>query len=231
MLAKPPRGGKWDPRFYPGVFVGMLNSSSEAVVATEQGSAIKTRAANVRKIRWDADRILGMPAVPWSLDGSDIALDIQVGLERPAEMVFRRSGEVLMENTVAWTYLRRTDLDPWGLSAGCPGCWYLRIGQGRQQTHSEACRRRLEAPPRGDSSGSARLAAVDERINRALTDTVERHATTDRRKRRDPVSSVIPNRSRRRKLRWTQTGLDTAPFSLIRRIISIRYTTQHHQKH
>ena len=36
---------KWDPRFYPGVFVGMLNSSSEVLVVTEQGSAIKTRAA------------------------------------------------------------------------------------------------------------------------------------------------------------------------------------------
>ena len=50
MLAKPARGGKWDPRFYPGAFIGMLNS-------------IKTRAANVRRIleseRWDADRILG----------------------------------------------------------------------------------------------------------------------------------------------------------------------------
>ena len=29
MPAKPARGGKWEPRIYPGVFVGMLNSSSE----------------------------------------------------------------------------------------------------------------------------------------------------------------------------------------------------------
>ena len=29
-------GGKWEPRFHPGVFVGVLNSSSEAVVVTEQ---------------------------------------------------------------------------------------------------------------------------------------------------------------------------------------------------
>ena len=42
----------------------MLNSSLEAVVVTEQGLAVKTRAANIRRIveseRWDADRILGM---------------------------------------------------------------------------------------------------------------------------------------------------------------------------
>ena len=36
------------PQFCRGVFVGMLSSSSEAVVVTEQESAIKTRAANVR---------------------------------------------------------------------------------------------------------------------------------------------------------------------------------------
>ena len=50
MPAKPPRGRKWEPRFHPGVFVGMLKSSSEAVVVTVQGPAIKTRAANVRII-------------------------------------------------------------------------------------------------------------------------------------------------------------------------------------
>ena len=50
------------------VFVGMLNSSSKAVVVTEQGLAIKTRAATVRIVpeseRKDADRILEMRAVP-----------------------------------------------------------------------------------------------------------------------------------------------------------------------
>ena len=48
--AKPERGGKWEPRFHPGVFVGMLNSSSEAVVVTEQGLAIKTWSANIRRV-------------------------------------------------------------------------------------------------------------------------------------------------------------------------------------
>ena len=162
---------------------GMLNLSSEAVVVTEQGMAIKTRSANIRRIpeseRWDADRILGIRAVPWSPDGSDNAVDIQVGMERPADMVPRDPGEVLTENKVARTYLRRADFERWGLSEGCPGCRHLRTGQGRQQAHSEACRRRIEGLLKGDPSGSARLAAADERINRALADAVERHAAKD----------------------------------------------------
>ena len=122
--------------------------------------------------RWDADRILGIRAVPWSPDGSDNAFDIQVGMERPAEMVPRDPGEVLMENKVARTYLRRADFEQ-GVK-GCPGCRYLRTGQERQQAHSEACRRRIEGLLKGDPVGSARLAAADERINRALADAVER---------------------------------------------------------
>ena len=49
--------------------------------------------------------------------------------------------------------------------------------QRRQQAHHEACRRRIGGLLKGDPVGSARLAAADERINRALADAVERHAT------------------------------------------------------
>ena len=85
----------------PRVFVGMLNSSSEAVVVTEHGMAIKTRSANIRRVpkseRWDADSMLQVRATPWSPDGSDSAFDVQVGMERPTEMVPRDPGEMLME--------------------------------------------------------------------------------------------------------------------------------------
>ena len=139
MPAKPARGRKWEPRFHPGVFVGMLNSSSEALVVTEQGTAIKTLPANIRRIPesegWNADRILGMRAVPWSLDGSDNAFDIQVGMERPTEMVPR-----------APTFAEQTSNN----CEVCRGCRYLRTGWGRQQARIEACRRRIEALLKGD---------------------------------------------------------------------------------
>ena len=106
----------------------MLNSSSEAVVVTEQGPAIKTRSANIRGIaeseRCDADRILGIRAVPWSPDGSYNAFDIQVGMERPAEMVRLARGEVLVENEVE-DLPSQSRLRTMGLSEGCPGCRYL----------------------------------------------------------------------------------------------------------
>ena len=116
----------------------------------------------------------------------------------------------LMENKVARTYLRRADFERWHLSEGCPGCWYLRTRQERQQTHSEALRRKIEALSKGDSSGSARLAAADERMNRVLGDAVERHATKDPGVRGIlKRASVVchPESESRRELRWTQSRI------------------------
>ena len=73
----------------------------------------------------------------------------------------------------------------------CPGCRYLRSSQGRQQVHSESCRRGIEALLRGDPSGSARLAVAEERINRALADAVNRQATKDPGTRRVPKRASV----------------------------------------
>ena len=173
MPAKPARGGECEPRFQPGVCVGMLYASSEAVVVTEPGQAVKTHAANVRKIpeseRWDADRILTMRAVQWSPDGSDKAFDIQVGMERLAEVVPRSPREVLTESKVARTHLLRPDFERWSFSEGCPGCRHLRTGQGGDS--------KLTAKHVGEGLKSSRKAAADARINRALAAAVESHAT------------------------------------------------------
>ena len=146
--------------------------------------------------------MLQVRATPWSPEGSVNTFDIQVGMERPAEVVPQDPGEVLMENNVARTSFRRADFEQWGLSEGCPGCRYLRTGQGRQQAHSEACQKK------GDSMGAARLAAADERINRASADAVERHATKDpgvRGMLKRAMPPVIPSRNPKRRLHWTQS--------------------------
>ena len=134
-----------------------------------------------------------------------------------------------MENKVARTYLRRADFERWGLSEGCPGCRCLRTGQGRQQAHSEACRRRIEGLLKGDPSGSTRLAAADERINRALADAVERHAAKDPGVRgilKRASTACHPESESQKKIALDTARLDALPLSLIRRIISIRNETR-----
>ena len=139
-----------------------------------------------------------------------------------------------MENPVARTHFRRSDVDQRGLSEGCPGCRYLRTRRRRQQTHSEASRRRIDVLLKGDSSGSARLAAADERINRALADAVERHATKDPRmrgtlKRANDVSH--PESEPQKKIAL-DTEQDSTPYPAVScRRSSASSTTQRHQKH
>ena len=175
-----------------------------------------------------------MGAVPWFPDGCDNAFDIQAGMERPTEMVLRDPGEVLMGNKVAKTYLRRADFEQWGLSEGCPGCLYLRTGQGRQQAHSEACWKRIEGLLKGDSMGAVRLAAADERINRALADAVERHTAEESWSERHTEEGQRRLSSRVRIPKENCTGhtarLDATLLSLTRWIISIRHATQHRHK-
>ena len=76
---------KWDPRRWNAESVIGSSGCHRSMVGDQ-----KTRAANVRSNaeseRWNANRTLGLRAVPWSPDGSDNAFDIQVGMERPAEM-------------------------------------------------------------------------------------------------------------------------------------------------
>ena len=145
--------------------------------------AIKTGAANVRRIPgWtDGTRIEYSEFEP--SHGLRMAVTLHSIFKSewrgPRRWCLALRGELLMENKVARTHLRRADVEQWCLSEGCPGCRYLRTGQERQQAHREACRKRIEGLLKRDSSGSARLAAADERINRALADAVERHATKD----------------------------------------------------
>ena len=213
----------------------MLNSSSEVVVVTEQGMSIKTRPANIKRIleseRRDVDKIFGMRAVPWSPDGSDKAFDTQVGMERPAEMMPWAPFDVLMENKVARKYCRTADFAQWGLREVCPGCRYLRTGQGRQQAHRGACRRRIEDLLKGDPVGSARLAAADERINRALADAVERRAIKDPGVRgvlkRSSVAFHPESESQKRVALDTEQD-PTTTSCLVRGIVGVRCATQRH---
>ena len=71
-----------------------------------------------------------------------------------AEVVPRSPGEVLMENKVARTYLRRAAFERWGVSEGCPEC---RSGKDDSKLTAKHVGEKLKA----DSSGSARLAAAD----------------------------------------------------------------------
>ena len=122
-----------------------------------------------------------------------------------------------------------------GLSEGCPGCRYLRTGQVRQQAHSEACRKRIE-------SLSRKATRLDPHDWLRLTEepTVQWLMQLNYSPTKDPgmrgtlkrTSVGHPESESRKKVALdTEQDLTTTSFSLPRRIISIRCTTQRHHKH
>ena len=109
-----------------------------------------------------------------------------------------------------------------------PGCVSNNVpGQPKglskaKQAHSEACRK------------AARLAAGDERINRALAGAVERHAAKDpgvRGTQKRASATCHPESEHQKKIALdTEQESTPRPFGLAWRIIRIRHTTEHRHK-
>ena len=82
--------------------------------------------------------------------------------------------------------------------------------------------------------GGARLAAADERINRALADAVERHAAKDLGVRgivKRASATCHPESESQKKIALDpEQDFDTTPIGLAWRIIRIRHATQHHHE-
>ena len=224
MPAKPARGGKWEPRFHPGVFVRRQRQWLSPSKGCRSRHAQRTSGQSLSRRGGTRTEYTGCEpfhGLRMAATMHSISKPEWRGPRRP-----RLPGEVLMENKVARTYLRRADFEQW------PG-WYVRTGQGRQQAHSEACRRRIGALLRSDSSGSARFAVADERINHALADAVEGHATKDpgtRGKLKRSCGVCHAQSEPQKKIAMERTGLTTTHSSLPRRIIKFRCSTQRHRK-
>ena len=120
--------------------------------------------ANVRRIpeseRWDADGMFETHVAPWSPDGSDSSRNGQAcgdGASLPSRSAGgKQSSEDLPSQSRLGTMWPQRRL-PW---VPVLDKW----SGATAQAHSEACWRRIERLLKGDSSGSARLAAADERL-------------------------------------------------------------------
>ena len=109
MPAKPARGGKWEPRYHPGVFVGILNSSEAHRAGRTSGESPGRRGGTLA--------VLEMRATPWSPDGSENAFHIQ---ERPAEMVPLR--EHFVVSSFFFDFFNMFRFERVSLAEGVVGC-------------------------------------------------------------------------------------------------------------
>ena len=70
-------------------------------------------------------------------------------------------------------YIRKTDIIRFGETDGCPGCRTTMLGKP-PQSHTAACRERIETQLKGTDDGQARLQRADERVTEAIVRESER---------------------------------------------------------
>ena len=161
---------KLEPRWATGIFCGVRLNTTEKIIATENGIVV---AQSVRRkpkeLRWDADLFAKVKGTPWAPipgravrpeEAEELTEAIEVLPEVPeepaADAIAADKKEVLRR-----VYIRQTDLDSHGYTAGCPACDAIRTGYSREGIlHSESCRSRVVGKLGESEEGRKRLEAA-----------------------------------------------------------------------
>ena len=146
-------------RWFEGLCLGVQDRSDEVLIGTRDG-VVKAR--TVRRLddvqRRDASLVREMRGTPWEPVPGDPAEDAAVPVavvplgqaamvaELPLGVGVRAPGAARN------LYVRRTDIDRFGATVGCPGCIALAVG-GRSATHSAQCRARIAEALEGGGDG------------------------------------------------------------------------------
>ena len=189
MPLKPGRGGKFDPKFHFGIYLGRSGFSNEVVVGTEHGAV---RVRTVRRLpeedRWDAKFIESIVGTPWAPDGrgEDKPIGVKISLpEMTKEDERLAKTDIAAEPVVRRAYLRRSDFERHGFTDGCQGCRALQRGE-RAVMHWEKCRLRIENLIKNTEAGAARMQRAEYKMNEAIAKEIERvHGEADRKRRRE----------------------------------------------
>ena len=166
MPSRVGRGGDLEMKFFYGTFVGVHGPSDELVVATPEG-ALRTR--TIRRLliaeQWVRDDLLNMKCSPSApIDGEkEEPIPAIIVTDTPKKPAVHT--EVIVNRRRM--KITKADLVVHGYTPGCHGCNQALRG-GTAQTHSEACRRRMESAIGATPEGAARLVQAADRVNEAI---------------------------------------------------------------
>ena len=172
MLARPislEPLNRMNPRYKFGMWLEVRNNSADCFVGLAEGVF---RAFEVRRIehqdRWDREAINKMTGVSWRIVDGNCTLyrpSTQIDPLPPPPVPFE-GARVHKER------ITRTDIETFGITAGCPGCNAIRSGK-RAQAHLAPCRARIEECLKTTPEGAERVDRRSEVLNEALAKEVE----------------------------------------------------------
>ena len=184
---------KLDSRWQSGVYLGIRLQSTEKIVGTSQGIfVVQSLKRKPEGQQWDSTLVAAVRGLPWKTSPEEtgegarlpeplaVRAEVSEGLPPPARELARP--EVAPFRRV---YIRQSDLETHGYTAGCEACAAIREGRSRAGiNHSEHCRQRVTEALRETTSGRARL----ERETQRESEFFEKVHQVEEKKRK--VSSV-----------------------------------------
>ena len=161
-------GGKLDPRFYYGVFLGVVLNTGESLVACVDGTVTKVRTMKRLPLdeRWDPEMARNIIGVPWDLTGKDESGNAPAVIEprgQPAQ-VLPPHPELYVSRGRRRMPLKKQLFKDHGYSAGCGGCTAIIQGNSEAVNHTEACRTRIETAVASTLEGREELKRASDRL-------------------------------------------------------------------
>ena len=173
-----PEGGRMQPRWISGIWLGKRWGSDEHIVSLPGGKV--ARARNVKPSaegfnRELFDELIGRPCDPsGSWDGAG---EMPRGVMPQMARVPEGRPEAPVESSkVRATPIQRKYLEQYGFTEGCPKCRAIQRQDETHPTlaHNAACRARIEELLKNDPQFQEKIAAQDARRDRYLAREVER---------------------------------------------------------
>ena len=178
------------PKLKYGVFVGIHPRTSEALVANSHG-AFRARAIKrlIEGSRWDASMMKEIKGVPWDLKTdkrveADIPLPLNVETPPMPEVP---------EPVTRKFYIKRKDVEQFGLTDGCPGCRCISRKASQVLAHSDKCRDRIKKLSGATEEGADRVEKRRKIEDEAFADygtRVLKQQRTDEPKEGEPSQSL-----------------------------------------
>ena len=154
------------------IFLGYSRSSNTYIVGNSDG-VIRTRSVTRRPLseRWRADALAALQATPWSIR-EKVQTKAQFNETAPAAGPTADTSAPAMPRRLR---INQSDLTAHGYTEDCQQCRHMqRYGQARAGgQHSNACRERILKAIGSSEAGRARLAAHEERVDRAIAERIE----------------------------------------------------------
>ena len=151
--------------------MGKVHRSDEHLIWSRLGKVVKCRSVKCKLEPdiWNKELVCGVRAVPWNWEG------VQDKTEEP-EVVFQ--DRVIPEEQQvpepesrgglpkpSRLYIRNADVRKYGFTTGCPKCEAIMVGDTRNFTHNEVCRKRIEEAMTASELDKDRVQKARERFD------------------------------------------------------------------